>query len=154
MYKGIYDFPEKLYHRAIEEKDNSILGVDKPDEFMELMKCQIIDEFGESDEFALYMQKLKSLNDAEYKFLIEGDQSYEQFVQIYEGELEQLEQYLQTGDTDKRKSHARIRRAIQTNFPGRSNDMTVYEFYLDVNDLMKQTEEREMKDILKKVSNE
>jgi hypothetical protein len=155
MYKGIYDFPEDLYHKAIEEKDNSILGVDKPDEFMELLKCQLIDEFGQSDEFEMYMQKLKALNDAEYKFLIEGDQSYEQFVQIYEGELEYMETNIfQVQNTDPRKSHARIRRSIQTNFPGRNPKMTVYEFYLDVNDLMKQSEEREMKDVLKKAVNE
>lgn len=151
MYKGIYDFPEELYHKAIEENDLSVLGVEHPDKFMELMKDQLIDEFGTSDEYGEYMSKVKAFNDAFIKFHIDGDASYEQFVQMNEAEIERIEGMFQNlfEKTDKRRENERLRRSIQTRFPGRKTNMTVFSFYLDVHDIMKEQEEREMEKLLK-----
>ena len=117
--------------------------------FIKNEQIQKIDEFGASAEFELYFYKLKDINKLEMK-LMDGDVGVETTLNIMKRELARIKEEFGSNE-DIRKYHVRLKRAIQTQYQGRSTtNMTIFEFYTDVFDLMKTHEEKEIKKHFKK----
>lgn len=158
MYKTL-DMPVKWFHKIIETNNMEYLYDTKPKfshakrirktssralvKVWENLNAQLIAEFGVTDEFKRIFYKQKDINDLEVKALM-GDTSAPFLIEVYKSDLALIKSSLAKVDNYK-KYHAQLHRSIQVKWPGRNtHELSVYEFYNDVADLMKESEEREM----------
>lgn len=152
FYNDIHDCSIDAYHKCVEEKDLKFLVkkgkfkesyIPQLDVIFQKIDDQKIDEFGVSPEFELYYYKLRDLNKLEIKAL-EGDESVLTRIDIMQREMKRMREKGEDGNI--RKYHSRLHRAIQTHYQGRnSHELTVFEFYNDINDLMEDQEKLKMK---------
>ena len=156
FYQDIYDCPVDSYHKCLEENKLKYLVkkgsyrdtmVKELSEIFEKISDQKIDIFGVSDKFEMYIHKLRDVNKMRIKVL-KGDRSAITFMNTYESDLTRIENSIKGGDSDddQRKYHARLHRLIQTTYQGRnSHELTVFEFYNDINDIKESQEQNRIR---------
>ena len=153
MYKNL-DMPVKVFHKIIET--GSLLhlytGPAKHIHAKRIRKIsmqmawdkisdEFIKEFGVSKEFELLFYKQRDILKFEIDSLL-GDQSADFLVRQYKHDYERLKMGI-SHISNFRKHHAQLHRMIQVKWPGRqTNNLSVFEFYNDLNDMM--NEDRQM----------
>lgn len=154
FYTDMYDCPVDKYHLCLENSDFKFLvksgeysasDLPKLKELFDKIEDQKIQEFGVSKEFEIYYFKSLDVLKMELKVL-EGDRSAITFLNTYKSDLERIKKTLKGDDGDNiRKYHARLHRSIQTRYPGRnSHQLTVFEFYNDIHDMLDEQKEKEV----------
>ena len=158
LFKDVHETPIKIFHRAVESTPKSLIKegsqyyIDSIEWYLlrkiEFLKGQLIDEFGVSPEAEmLYYKKCEVLN-WEIK-LLEGDRSAETFLMIAKQQEEQLIKMMGVDKYDAKKGHAMARLAFIKEFHTIDDNLSMYDFYFAIHEIMSRNEEVEFKENLR-----
>jgi hypothetical protein len=154
----IYNTPVMIYHKVME--DNSLLSLTnykktnhKSKRFITLREryylstldkfnCQMIDEFGVNTDVEQIFYKRNTINRCKIKQILNDNNEHETLIQILESEIALLRNRIQEkGIKDTRKHNARLRRMIEERYHRNTKELTIFEFYNDLNDLKEESRE-------------
>jgi hypothetical protein len=102
-----------------------------------------IEAFGVSKEFESIYYKQRDILNLELASIL-GDTSANFLINEYKQHLNQLRKDIDQV-TDFKKYHVQLHRAIMVKYPGiRTHELTVFEFYTYLSDIMKESEHAKM----------
>jgi hypothetical protein len=150
---NIYNLPIKTFHKCIEDNSLEPLYASKKGLLRKVLKgcsevifdriqCQLIDEFGLGRDAEMIFYKKNTILRNKIKEILTGE-NHETANLILQREIENIQARLKKSNIKNlRQNHSRMYRTLDERYKRNSKELSVFEFYTDVNDLQKENEQK------------